>query len=147
MKKNKIICIIDDEHINQFIVKTIIKKINSEIKILSYNDGEEAIVSLSQLLVSVDQLPDIILLDINMPVMGGWKFLDEFDKIKSQISKEIAIYILSSSGAPEDKKKAKTYDNISDYLCRPIEAYTLKKIIEKTAHPSPPEGREQMEQP
>jgi len=129
MKKYKTICIIDDEPINQFIVRTIIKTISTEIKTLSYENGEEAILSLTQSLVSKDHLPDIILLDINMPVMGGWQFMDEF--IKLQFDKKISIYILTSSGAPEDKKKAKTYKNISGYLSRPLELITLKKIIEK----------------
>lgn len=131
MKKNKIICVIDDEEINQFILKTIIKNLNSEIRILSYTNGEEALASLSQLQVSDQEMPDIILLDINMPLMGGWQFLDEFIKIKNQTGKKIAIYIISSSSAPEDKKKSKTYSEICGYLRRPVEALTLKEIIEK----------------
>jgi len=130
MKKIKNICIIDDEHINHFFVKNIIKKINSEIKILSYLSGADAIQSLTQLMVSDDDMPDIILLDINMPVLSGWQFLDEFIKSKKQTDKKIAIYILSSSADPADKKKAKTYEEVSGYLCKPIETHTLKKILE-----------------
>jgi len=129
--KNKTICIIDDEDINQFIVKTIIKNIDTEIKILSYNNGEDAILALNELIIADENMPDIILLDINMPVMNGWEFLDEFIKIKSQISKNIDIYIVSSSSAPEDKNKAKTYKEINGYLCRPIEPIILKDIIAK----------------
>ena len=128
MKKNKTICIIDDQEINQFILKTIIKKINSEIKILSFNNGEVALNSLTQSLVAKEDMPDIILLDINMPVMDGWQFMDEF--IKLQIEKT-AIYILTSSNSPDDKKKAKTYCAISDFLVQPIETRTLKEVIEK----------------
>jgi CheY-like chemotaxis protein len=131
MKKNSIICIIDDEEINQFILKTIIKNINKEIRTLSYNNGEEALHSLTELMISIDQLPDIILLDINMPVMGGWQFMDEFVKIIPQIDKKISIYIISSSSAPDDKKKAKSYIEIEGYLTRPIEPYLLKDIFEK----------------
>lgn len=128
MKKNKTICIIDDEEINQFILKTIIKNLNSEIITLSFNNGEVALNSLAQL-ASKEDMPDIILLDINMPVMGGWQFMDEF--VKLQIGKKTAVYIITSSSSPDDKKKAKTYSDISDYLIRPIETKTLKEIIEK----------------
>ncbi len=76
-------------------------------------------------------MPDIILLDINMPVMGGWQFMDEFVKIKPQTGKKIAIYILSSSSAPDDKKKTKKYTDICGYLSKPIETHTFKAIIEK----------------
>lgn len=129
MKKNKTICIIDDEEINQFILTTIIKNLNSEIKILSFNNGEVALNSLTQLYDSKEDMPDIILLDINMPVMSGWQFMDEF--VKLQIGKKTAIYIVTSSSSLDDKKKAKTYSDISGYLTRPIEKNTLKEIIEK----------------
>lgn len=130
MKKNKIVCIIDDEQINQFIVKSILKSINKEIGILSYENGEKALDFLTKMHLSGKEMPDIILLDINMPVCCGWQFMDEFIKIKSQISKNISIYILSSSNDPADRKRAKTYKDISGYLCRPVEPYTLKNIIE-----------------
>ena len=133
MEKNKVICIVDDLEINQFILKTIIRKINTEIKTLSYYDGEEALAALVQLNANKEELPDIILLDINMPVKDGWQFLDDFFKIKSKFVKEMEIYILSSSDAPDDIKKSKTYKDIAGYLCRPIEAETLKKIVEKDA--------------
>ncbi len=124
--KNKTICIIDDEEIFQFIVKTIIENLNSGINVLSYKNGEEALGALKQL--SHDELPDIILLDINMPVMGGWQFLDEFVKIKADIDKKIAIYILSSSNAPGDKIRSKIYEDIAGYINKPIAADKLKQI-------------------
>lgn len=130
MKKNKTVCIIDDEHINQFIVTSIIKSINKDILILSYENGEKAMEFLTKIHLSGNEMPDIILLDINMPVSSGWQFMDEFIKVKPEISKNISIYILSSSNDPADKRKAKTYKEISGYLCRPVEPYTLKKIIE-----------------
>ncbi|MES2590773.1 MAG: response regulator [Bacteroidota bacterium] len=124
--KNKTICIIDDEEIIQFIVKTIIESLNSGINVMSYKNGEEALLALKQL--SHDELPDIILLDINMPVMGGWQFLDEFVKIKADIDKKIAIYILSSSNAPGDKIRSKVYEDIAGYINKPIAADKLKQI-------------------
>lgn len=124
--KNKTICIIDDEEIIQFIVKAIIENLNSGINVLSYKNGEEALASLKEL--SHDELPDIILLDINMPVMGGWQFLDEFVKLKADIDKKIAIYILSSSSAPGDKIRSKVYEDIAGYINKPIAADKIKQI-------------------
>ncbi len=126
--KNKTICIIDDEEIIQFIIKTVIRNLNNEISILSYKNGEEALEALKQ--VVDEDLPDVILLDINMPVMGGWQFLDEFVKLKPNPNKRIAIYILSSSAAPDDKIRAKVYKDIIGYINKPIEADTLKKITQ-----------------
>lgn len=126
--KNKTICIIDDEEIIQFIIKTVIRNLNSEISISSYKNGEEALEALKHL--ADKDLPDVILLDINMPVMGGWQFLDEFVKLKPNLSKRVAIYILSSSTAPGDKIRAKVYKDIIGYINKPIEADTLKKITQ-----------------
>lgn len=131
MKTHKKIFIIDDEEILRFIAKTIAKKIDNCINITTFNNGYEAISSLKQMLfVSKDELPDIILIDINMPVMDGWQFLDEFIKIKSQFLKEIAIYILSSSTSDEDIYKTKGYAEVTGYLIKPIETNALRKIIQ-----------------
>jgi CheY-like chemotaxis protein len=69
----------------------------------------------------------IILLDINMPIMDGWQFLDEFVKIESH--KLITIYIVSSSIDPQDIKRAKKYQNISNYIVKPITIKKLKTIM------------------
>jgi CheY-like chemotaxis protein len=130
MKKNRTICIIDDEEIIHFIVKTIIKKLDSDIKFLSYNNGEEALIALKQMQESNDEIPDIIFVDINMPVMDGWQFLDKFKTIKPLLDKKISIYILSSSDAEEDISKSKSYADVSGYLSKPIEIEMLRKIIQ-----------------
>lgn len=124
--KNKTVCIIDDEEIIQFIVKTILHDLNNEIVTLSYGNGEEALAAFKE--TDEEHLPDVILLDINMPVMGGWQFLDEFIKLKFR--KKIAIYILSSSTAPDDKMRSKVYKDIIGYINKPIEADTIKKITQ-----------------
>lgn len=124
--KNKKICIVDDEEIIQFIVTTILQNLGDGISVLSYKNGEEALQALKKM--DKVELPDIILLDINMPVMGGWQFLDEFAKIKPKYDKRVAIYILSSSTAPGDKIRSKVYKDIRGYINKPIEADMLKKI-------------------
>jgi CheY-like chemotaxis protein len=124
---NKIICVIDDDDIIQYIVKTIIEGFNDGSTILQYKNGEIALQSLNEL--SDGNGPDIILLDINMPVMGGWQFLDEFIKIKTKFNKKIEIFILSSSNAPEDKIRAKVYNDIVGYINKPIGEETLKKVV------------------
>lgn len=127
MKANKTICVIDDEDIIQFIIKTVFTSFNSSISILSYKNGEDALQAFSQM--QQNELPDLILLDINMPVMGGWQFLDEF--IKKEPHKKIPIYILSSSTAPGDKIRAKLYKEIVGYINKPLDPETLKQIALK----------------
>ncbi|MBA3986853.1 MAG: response regulator, partial [Flavobacteriales bacterium] len=78
---------------------------------------------------TVENLPDIIFLDINMPEMDGWEFMDEFIQIQKSLSKKITIYIVSSSIAFQDTEKANRYKEISGYIIKPFQADCLKKIL------------------
>ncbi|MEQ8534886.1 MAG: response regulator, partial [Imperialibacter sp.] len=80
-------------------------------------------------ITSSDELPDVILLDINMPVMDGWQFLDEFVKIKPLIKKKITIYMVSSSIDEADLERAKTYEEVSDFIVKPVKAEDLEKML------------------
>lgn len=124
----KTIWVVDDDEIIQFIIKRSIQNISPDFNILSFINGEEAIEALLDKSKN-NQLPDIILLDINMPVMDGWEFISKFDSMKSNINKKVAIYILTSSTALEDKKQAKQYESIINYINKPIEASLLKEIL------------------
>ena len=92
-------------------------------------NGKEALNTLKSTIGEIDLLPDIILLDINMPVMDGWEFMEEIKMIKSKISKKIIIYIVSSSIAIEDKNKSKTFADIIGYIPKPISVDDLLTIV------------------
>src|SRR6476620_6112712 len=109
----KIIWVIDDDVIYQTIIKKLIQKSGAYSEHFSFPNGNEAISTLKKTLEEdSNNLPDIILLDINMPVLDGWEFMDEFQSLKSKINKKINIFIVSSSIAVEDKNKAETYGEI-----------------------------------
>ena len=129
MKKN--IWVVDDDAIYQIIVKKIIQKSEIFSAVSSFKNGKEAIDALNNALKNKEPLPDFILLDINMPIMDGWEFMDEMSTIKSLIIKEITVYILSSSIAVEDKNKSKTYLDILGYLSKPITTNDLILIASK----------------
>lgn len=126
-KKN--IWIIDDDLIYQILIDKIIKKSEVFSTISSFKNGKDAIDSLNHLLNNGGTLPNFILLDINMPVMNGWEFMEEFALMKSAIAKPITIYIVSSSIAPEDKNKSKTHPDIIGYLSKPITINDLLLIF------------------
>ena len=127
----KIIWIIDDDVIYQTIIKKLIKKSGVFSTNSSFLNGKEAITTLNNTLQNNDDsIPDIILLDINMPVMDGWEFMEEIKTIKSQINKRIIIYIVSSSISLEDKNKSKTFTDIIGYIPKPISLDDLISIVE-----------------
>ena len=130
MSKIKSICIIDDDPIYTFLLTKTITKLNISDSILAYANGEIAIHEFHSLLASGESLPDIVLLDINMPLMDGWQFIWEFKKLLPEVPKKIALYIASSSITIEDRMKSKAFPEITDYLVKPIEPHTLLQIVE-----------------
>jgi CheY-like chemotaxis protein len=125
-KKN--IWIIDDDPIYQILINKIIKKSEVFSAFSSFKNGKDAIDTLNDLLNSGGKFPDFILLDINMPVMTGWEFMEAYGLMKSEIGKQITVYIVSSSIAVEDKNKSKTYPDILGYLSKPVSINDLLLI-------------------
>jgi CheY-like chemotaxis protein len=127
--RKKIIWVVDDDVIYQKIIQKLITKAGVFSAHSSFMNGKEAINTLTNTIEESEYLPDIILLDINMPVMDGWEFMEEIKMIKSKISKKIIIYIVSSSIAVEDKNKSKTFIDIIGYIPKPISVDDLISIV------------------
>ncbi|MCK8522274.1 response regulator [Aquimarina sp. D1M17] len=127
MKKIDIACIIDDDPIFVFGVKKIMEIIGFCKNLMVFQNGEEALNNLKAIISNNEKLPDVILLDLNMPILDGWQFLDEFIKIPCE--KKIIIYIVSSSVDPQDILKAKTYELVSDYIVKPVTVEKLKEVL------------------
>lgn len=125
--KVDIACIIDDDPIFVFGTKKIMEVADFTKSIMVFQNGQEAIQNLKPIIEKGENVPEVILLDLNMPIMDGWQFLDEFIKIPSQ--KEIVIFIVTSSVDPADVQRAKKYDKVSNYLVKPIRAEQLKEIL------------------
>ncbi len=126
--KNKVICIIDDDPIYQLLINKIIAMAETEYSIISFTNGKDALDSLTSNLAQDKELPEIILLDIEMPVMDGWDFMDHIEKALSEKRKKTAIYIVSSSIAHEDKEKAKTFPEIMGYFSKPMDTGKILEI-------------------
>ncbi|WP_378187133.1 response regulator [Aquimarina sp. W85] len=131
MKNKRLsLCLVDDDIIHQFIIKKLVQQLHQQERLLIFSNGEEAINFIKSVANGVVQLPDLILLDLNMPIMDGWQFMDEFNNIAPKLKKEIKIYVLSSSDNPDDIERAKEYERISDYLIKPINEHQLKELLE-----------------
>ncbi|MDL5514092.1 response regulator [Arenibacter sp. M-2] len=121
--------LIDDDEIFQFIMRNTISEISPNIKIQFFSDGEKGIEFLKHNLGTATNLPDIILLDVNMPFMDGWEFLNEYKSLQTEIKKDINIYLLTSSNNPNDIAMAKEISTLSGYLVKPISKEGIKKLI------------------
>ncbi|WP_062055425.1 response regulator [Aquimarina longa] len=128
MKKIDIACIIDDDPIFIFGVKKVMSLAGACNNFLIYRNGKEALDALSSLISANEKLPDIILLDLNMPILDGWQFLERF--VKVPVPKKVIIYIVSSSVDPKDVLRAKSYAMVSNYIVKPITMDKLMSVLE-----------------
>ena len=111
---------IDDDNVYQFISLRSLQAINATRAILQFLNGKEALKYLNDKVNDPEALPDIIFLDINMPITDGWMFMDEYKKFKTKLPKKITIYLVSSSIDQKDIRKAKEIEEITDYIFKPI---------------------------
>lgn len=126
--KTKKIYIIDDDKLTVKLMTMLIKKNQFCDEIHSFFSAQSALEELKINIDDSDKIPDAILLDLNMPIMDGWQFMDEF--IKLSIKKEISIFIVTSSIDPADIKMAKKHQYLKDYIMKPITAEKLKAMSE-----------------
>ncbi len=132
-QKVELACIIDDDKIYVNLVKKIIEIKHLSENLLIFKNGLEALEYFKVILTNMteEKLPDIIFLDLNMPVMDGWEFLGEFIKIKNNFDKKITLYVVSSSIDPRDLERAKSFNLVTDYLIKPIELKRFEQIFDK----------------
>lgn len=121
---NQLILLIDDDPMSSTYSSLIVKKLHPKVNLLSFQSGIDA---LSYLQNQNNPKPNIILLDINMPVMNGWDFMEEFQ----QLSLPIEVIIITSSNEPSDKEKCRTYKGISDLFIKPLSVENVKNLFEK----------------
>ncbi|MBQ4819955.1 response regulator [Aquimarina sp. MMG016] len=125
------VCIIDDDNIYINLLTKIIELKRLSESVIVFKNGKEA---LDYFLETIDntiqpEVPQVIFLDLNMPVMDGWEFLNEFSKIKDKIRDKIDLYVVSSSIDSRDIERAKAIDVVDDYLTKPIKLDVFEKIL------------------
>lgn len=134
-KKIKLACIIDDDKIYVNLVRKIIETKKLCDHLLIFKDGKEGIDYFETLLQNFEKehLPEVILLDLNMPVMDGWEFLERFTKIKNKFNSPITLYVVSSSINSIDIEKAKSLSSVQNYLIKPVKIDELEAVFNQTA--------------
>ena len=127
MKTINTICIIDDDPIFRFGTRKLMEKVQASLNFLVFKNGKEAFDYLVLKTQTSANIPDVILLDLNMPIMDGWQFLDEYLKIENL--ERIPIYIVSSSVDRRDIDKAKSYNIVDDYLIKPFSVSIIRDLL------------------
>jgi two-component system chemotaxis response regulator CheY len=122
--------VVDDDKVFHFIIKKLLVNNGIDVNPDFFENGLLAIERLKNKIEKGENAPDLILLDINMPILDGWQFLEEFKRIKDKLDKDIIIYIVSSSDDKADKTKAKSFeDEVTNYYLKPMTSEALKAIF------------------
>lgn len=132
---DQILCI-DDDPIALMLCKKVITKAEFSKELITAQNGEEALSYFNTLKNTTptdlnNKKPSLIFLDLNMPVMGGWEFLDLFSTPNYSDFNTTNVIILSSTIDPDDLEKAKTYPMILDFLSKPVTTQMLEYIKNK----------------
>jgi two-component system chemotaxis response regulator CheY len=128
-----IVAIIDDDKIFQLTASKTILASQVTNRILQFENGEDALQFLKSNLSNSSVLPDYIFLDINMPFVDGWMFLEDYAKLTSSLSKPATIYMVSSSIDPRDIARAKSNSHIADYVVKPVTSDKFAALLKRVA--------------
>lgn len=119
--------VIDDDPLNNTICRLTIKKALGGVEVVTFTDATQGLQYIDeQYSVQADEdASTVLFLDINMPIMNGWEFLEKYECLNSSVKSAIKVYILSSSVDDRDIEKANSNKNIVNYLAKPITKETI----------------------
>ena len=123
------ICIIEDDMVSQFASVYSIEQFDKEAKVIMCNSAEEGLNLLFGLIQDKKPLPDALFLDLTMPGLNGWEFLERLKEIQYKWV-QMEIYILSAFSNSKDREKAKQHSMIQGYYDKPLTKSILKKIFQ-----------------
>jgi CheY-like chemotaxis protein len=129
MKRQSTILLVDDDDIFIFLTRKMLASTGMAQRVIVYKDAADAITFLQDNNDDIDALPDVILLDLNMPGMNGWQFLQAYEHTLHNLKKIPRLYVVSSSIANEDAEKAKACIGVMGYISKPFSLETLKHVL------------------
>jgi CheY-like chemotaxis protein len=123
------IFLIDDNEVDIFINRSTIQHAKYNNKIIDFLDAESALDYLKSIKSNLEEIPTIIFLDINMPIMNGFLFLKRFESLPLLITKKTKIVMLSSSTNPSDIKESMANPHVIKFLNKPLTAQKMKDLL------------------
>jgi len=132
MKSNlQCIMLVDDNADDNFYHERVINKFNHSTVVITKDSGLAALEHLSSKNETLNNKPDLIFLDINMPGMNGWEFLKEYSKLDKKMQSKLIIIMLTTSDNPDDESRAKNLSFVSDYITKPLTKELMEEITRK----------------
>ncbi|PIB39423.1 response regulator [Maribacter sp. 4G9] len=123
------ILLIDDSEIDNYINKAIISKSEIVSEVITKTSGKEALDYLIDLQDDVESVPEIIFLDIRMPGMDGYEFIEHFKNLPDALKGKCRVFVLSSSTNPTDVARSESYEEIEKHLAKPLAHHSIEELI------------------
>lgn len=128
----KRVVLIDDDQVNNFVCESIIKNEQFAEEVQSFEWAEHALNYLKRVAQQQPEaFPDLIFLDINMPGMDGWSFIDEYRQLPEDVTKDCCLFMLSSAVDRKDIISAKSHKEVKDFFSKPLSPEILSFIKEE----------------
>jgi len=123
------ILLIDDDKVTNYYNQRIINKCATVMDSIAVSSGENALKYLKEAEEGKTVKPNLIFLDINMPAMNGWEFVEEYNKLNKDFTKDIKLVMLTTSNNPEDYQRSLKIDTINDFINKPLSVDLLMDIV------------------
>lgn len=130
-KKLNCVLLIDDDEPTNFVNQLVIDEAGYVEKIVTAESGQEALDYIASVVSKPEAQPDLIFLDINMPAMNGWEFLDRYKLVCETLRGVHVVIMLTSSLNPDDRKRANEISKVDDFICKPLTSESLENIMQK----------------
>ncbi len=129
---SRCVLLIDDNEVDNMINSRLIEKHGLTHHVYTFTSGKGGL----EFLKNIDKMedfpkgftPDVVFLDINMPIMNGFSFIKSLDKLSDRVVQGMRIVLLTQSDSPQDIKEAKKFDKVIDYVVKPLNAEKIKAL-------------------
>lgn len=123
--------LIDDDEPTNFVNQIVVEEADCAKKIVTAESGQEALDYIASVISEPNSQPDLIFLDINMPGMNGWEFLDRYKLLPEAQKGAFVVVMLTASLNPDDSKRANEINKVGDFINKPLTVETLNAIVRK----------------
>lgn len=123
------VILIDDDPTHHHLAKALMKHYNFFDDYKCYLDPKSALIDLVDAYYGTNTMPDMILLDLNMPEVNGWDFLEMFDNLRALVAKDIPVFIVTSSIDPNDEARSQLYSAVRGFYSKPLSPAILNSVV------------------